>query len=95
MGDLISVCLKHNQLPPKKTKQKNSREHDNYRFPLILVLISEVTAHCWGAMLSIFGTTYVKASKERQKQKKKAEEIIKLLPDCLVGWVLSLERTSD
>lgn len=41
MGDLISVRLKHNQLPPK-----TSQEHDDYCFPLILVLISKVTAHC-------------------------------------------------
>lgn len=46
MEDLISVRLK--QFPPK-----NSQEHDDYCFPLMLVLISKVAARCEGSMLSI------------------------------------------
>lgn len=96
MGDLISVCLKHNQLPPK-----TSQEHDDYCFPLILVLINKVAAHCEGPLLSIL----VQTTQKREKMGKElqtilpkcsvSEEMIWLLPDCLVGWVLSLEQMCD
>lgn len=84
MGDLISVRLKHNQLPPK-----TSQEHNNYCFPLILLLISEVAVRCWGPLLSIL----VQPTQKPVKREKRLETI---LPKCSVSeemiWLLPAAR---
>lgn len=70
---------------------KTSQEHDNYCFPLILVLISEVTAHCGGLVLSILvrlTQKLVKRNRNGDNLPLKSEKIIKLLTDCVVGSVL-------
>lgn len=73
MGDLISVRLKHNQLP-----LKTSQERNDYCFPLILVLINEVAAHCEGPLLSILVQT-------TQKREKRGKELQTILPKCSVS----------
>lgn len=93
MGDLISVCLKHNQLPPKKTKQKNSREHDNYRFPLILVLISEVTAHCREEPCFLFLVRLTQKLVKRGRNRKKGRGNYKIAA-WLLGWLGSVFRAN-
>lgn len=69
MGDLISVRLKHNQRPPKA-----SQKHDHYCFPLILVLISEVTTRCGGPLLSIL-------VQPMQKLEKRGKDLETILPN--------------
>lgn len=96
MGDLISVSLGRNQLPPK-----TSREHDDYCFSLITVLISKVAAHCEGPFAFYFGTNCAESEQRGEQSWKRSspkctvsEEMI-WLPDCLVGLVLSLEQMCD
>ena len=62
MGDLISVCLKHYQLPPQ-----TSQEHNDYCFPLILMLINKLATHCEGPLPSIL----VQPMQRQAKRKKR------------------------
>lgn len=86
MGDLISVRLGRNQLPPK-----TGREHDDYRFSLITVLISKVAAHCEGPLLSILVQTAQKVSKEQNGAGNDPPQSVQSRRkwyDCLTAWLL-------
>lgn len=68
MGDLISIRLGRNQLPPK-----TGREHDDYCFSLITVLISKVAAHCEGPFCFLF---WYKLGRKRAKRRAELETIL-------------------